>query len=115
MLQTGLTTFAERNDPTRSDCHAWSASPVYELLATVCGIEPAEAGFKSVNIAPNLGDLKFIEGTMSHPLGLIKVSLKKTKKGGLEGFVILPKGLTGKFTYKNITFELKQENNKISI
>ncbi len=115
MLQTGLTTFAERNDPTRSDCHAWSASPVYELLATVCGIEPAEPGFKSVLISPNLGDLKFVEATMPHPFGMININLKKTKKGGLEGFVILPKGLNGKFTYKNITIDLNQENNKISI
>ncbi|MEZ4828681.1 MAG: hypothetical protein R3C61_20710 [Bacteroidia bacterium] len=35
MLDLGLTTFAEKPDPTRSDCHAWSASPNYDLLATV--------------------------------------------------------------------------------
>jgi alpha-L-rhamnosidase len=115
MLQSGLTTFAERIDPTRSDCHAWSASPVYELLATVCGIEPAEPGFKTVTIAPNLGDLKFVEAAMPHPMGIIKINLKKTKKDGLEGFVILPKGLNGIFTYKNITIKLKQVNNIISI
>lgn len=28
MLDLGLTTFAEKPDPTRSDCHAWSASPI---------------------------------------------------------------------------------------
>jgi alpha-L-rhamnosidase len=46
----GLTTFAEKPDPTRSDCHAWSASPNYDFLATVAGIEPALPGFKTVKI-----------------------------------------------------------------
>jgi alpha-L-rhamnosidase len=54
MLARGLTTFAERPDPTRSDCHAWSASPLYEFLATVCGVEPASPGFKTVRIEPHL-------------------------------------------------------------
>ncbi len=57
MLAAGLTTFAEEPDPTRSDCHAWSASPNYNLLATVCGIESAEPGFKSVRVVPALGSL----------------------------------------------------------
>ncbi|HVZ26275.1 MAG TPA: hypothetical protein VG842_09485, partial [Sediminibacterium sp.] len=38
MIANGLTTFAENPDPTRSDCHAWSASPLYDFLATICGI-----------------------------------------------------------------------------
>ena len=48
MIAAGLTTFAEEPEPTRSDCHAWSASPNYYLLATVCGIVPASPGFGSV-------------------------------------------------------------------
>jgi len=57
MLTKGLTTFAEKPDPTRSDCHAWSASPDYDLLATVAGIEPASPGFQTVKIEPALGPL----------------------------------------------------------
>ncbi|HRZ22323.1 MAG TPA: amylo-alpha-1,6-glucosidase, partial [Bacteroidales bacterium] len=45
MLDNGLSTFAEKQDPTRSDCHAWSASPNYDFLATVAGIRPASPGF----------------------------------------------------------------------
>ncbi|RYG15015.1 MAG: alpha-L-rhamnosidase, partial [Chitinophagaceae bacterium] len=41
MIKTGLTTFAENPDPSRSDCHAWSASPNYDFLATICGITPS--------------------------------------------------------------------------
>ena len=55
MLEKGLTTFAENPDPTRSDCHAWSASPDYDFLATVAGIRPGTPGFKTVEIEPALG------------------------------------------------------------
>ena len=44
MLDAGLTTFAETPDPTRSDCHAWSASPVYYFLSLVSGIKPGCTG-----------------------------------------------------------------------
>ncbi|NJK96175.1 MAG: hypothetical protein HC905_15805 [Bacteroidales bacterium] len=53
MIAMGLTTFAENPEPTRSDCHAWSASPNYDLLATVLGVEPGSPGFKSVTINPH--------------------------------------------------------------
>src|SRR5690606_27859021 len=57
MLSLGLTTFAETPEPTRSDSHAWASVPNYEFLATLCGIRPAEPGFKSVVIQPALGEL----------------------------------------------------------
>ena len=41
MLDLGLTTWAETPEPTRSDSHAWSAHPNYDLLTTVAGVEPA--------------------------------------------------------------------------
>jgi hypothetical protein len=46
MITQGLTTFAEKDEDARSDCHAWSASPSYDLLATVCGIRPGETASK---------------------------------------------------------------------
>jgi alpha-L-rhamnosidase len=97
MLENGLTTFAEQPDPTRSDCHAWSASPVYYFLSLICGIKPNEPGFKSVRIEPHLGSLQNIEGSMPHPLGTIKVALKKDKQNHLSGEIILPEHLTGIF------------------
>ncbi len=80
MLNLGLTTFAEKPDPTRSDCHAWSASPVYYFLSLICGIKPNEPGFKSVLIEPHFGNLNWINGSMPHQSGNIKVSLKKIMK-----------------------------------
>ena len=99
MVANGLTTFAEKPEPSRSDCHAWSASPNYDLLATVCGIEPASAGFRTIRIAPNPGYLKTIKGLVPHPLGMIQVNLTR-EKNRLTGEVTLPKGTSGIFVFE---------------
>jgi hypothetical protein len=112
MLQKGLTTFAENPDPARSDCHAWSASPDYDFLATVAGIRPASPGFRTVEIEPAPGKLTFIKGQMPHPAGIISYDLKRNGKEGITGEIILPEGVTGKFTWKGKTIALK---NKTSI
>ncbi|MBR1595594.1 MAG: alpha-L-rhamnosidase [Phocaeicola sp.] len=114
MLNIGLTTFAENPEPTRSDCHAWSASPLIDFLATMCGIEPAEPGFKSVKIEPHLGVLQEVEGKMPHPNGLISVSLKQKGKK-LTGEVILPSNLSGTFIWQGNTMALNAGNNKINV
>lgn len=72
MVANGLTTFAENPDPTRSDCHAWSASPVYDFLSTICGIIPGSPGFETATIRPALGGLKEVHGSMPHPKALSK-------------------------------------------
>jgi hypothetical protein len=106
MLDLGLTTFAEKPDPTRSDCHAWSASPNYDLLATVAGIRPAAAGFEVVSIQPNPGSLEAFEASMPHPRGTITVSYSRPK--GKDTFtVVLPEGVTGLFKFKDSTQEIE--------
>jgi len=99
MLDRGLTTFAEQADPTRSDCHAWSASPNYELFRTVLGIDSAAPGFKRVVIRPFLGALRQASGSIPHPNGEVMVSLK-LNAGKLEAQVSLPAGVTGEFIWK---------------
>jgi hypothetical protein len=111
MLQKGLTTFAENPDPARSDCHAWSASPDYDFLATVAGIRPGMPGFKTVEIEPALGKLTFIKGQMPHPAGIISFDLKRKVDEGISGEIILPEGLTGKFTWNGKSISLKGKTN----
>lgn len=106
MVNLGLSTFAERPEPTRSDCHAWSASPAYELLATVCGITPAAPGFRQVHIAPELGPLQWVAGSMPHPLGLISVHFEK-KGNDLQGKITLPPGLYGDLVWNGQRMLLK--------
>ncbi|MDX2302179.1 MAG: alpha-L-rhamnosidase C-terminal domain-containing protein [Microscillaceae bacterium] len=105
MLKEGLTTFAEHVGRTRSDCHAWSASPNYEFLHTVCGIQASKPHFEEVLIAPNLGDLKEASASMPHPKGKIEVNFK-VNQGKISGEIILPAGLKGQFIWKDARKEL---------
>jgi hypothetical protein len=99
MLALGLTTFAEKPEPSRSDCHGWSASPNYDFLSIVCGIQPASPGFKKVKIEPHPGDLNFIEGVVPHPNGIISVKYRREEKS--TAFSIeLPEGMTGNFVWQ---------------
>lgn len=112
MLDIGLTTFAEEPEPSRSDCHAWSACPLYDFLSTVCGVGPAEPGFRSVRIEPNLGELKNISGKIPHPKGMIQVDFQKGKKG-LTGVINLPAGLSGTYIHNGVEKQLYSGENKI--
>jgi hypothetical protein len=115
MINNGLTTFAERSLEGRSECHAWSAHPMYDFLATVCGIEPAEPGFKSVKIEPHLGKLNEITASMPHPLGKIEIQLKRAKNDGIEGRIELPELLTGTFIWQGKEVDLKDGKNLIDL
>jgi alpha-L-rhamnosidase len=115
MIGNGLTTFAENPDPTRSDCHAWSSSPNYDFLATICGIVPAAPGFAKVRIAPALGELTEAKGIMPHPNGDISVALKRKGKNGIEAEIILPQQLAGEFFWKGRTVALRPGAQKIKL
>lgn len=108
LLDLGLTTVPETPEPdSRSDSHGWGAHPMLGMLETICGITPLEPGFKSVRIAPRLGPLKFVRGTVPHPLGLIEVDLKRAGESGLTGTVTLPAGLTGQFEWNGQVLPLQ--------
>lgn len=113
MLDMGLSTFAERPEPTRSDCHAWSASPNYDFLAIIAGIEPGSPGFRTVTISPNMGNLAWIEGKMPVPSGTILFKLRKAGLAGLKGEVTLPYGMSGIFTWNGHPVELTGGVNQI--
>ncbi len=100
MLALGLTTFAEKPEPTRSDCHAWSASPLYDFLATICGIMPDAPGFSRVLIKPALGPLHSVNAMMPHPRGDISVHLQRVLPSGIKGEITLPSGVGGRFVWE---------------
>lgn len=115
MLDIGLTTFAEKPEPTRSDCHAWSASPNYELLSTVRGINPAEPRFGAVRITPHLGPLQWAEGRVPHPSGPIHVSFKRRGPNGLTADIELPSPLDGFVEWNGTTIALHGGKQHIEI
>ncbi len=111
-----LTTWGETSDVngTRSDCHAWGASPNIEFLRTVAGIDSAAPGFSEVVITPRLGELKHLNATMPHPAGSISVSY--TRKGStLKAEVTLPEGVEGTIVWNGQTRKLVSGKNTLNI
>jgi hypothetical protein len=115
MLKMGLTTFAEQPDPTRSDCHAWSASPNYDFLATLCGILPDAPGFKEVLIRPELGELKEVKGSMPIPSGMVEVSLGRNGKSGISGEITLPRNTGGRLVWGGKEIKLRGGRQQIDL
>jgi hypothetical protein len=114
MLALGLTTWAEQPEPTRSDSHAWSAHPNYDLLTIVAGIRPASPGFRTVRIEPYLGALKHLAAVMSHPSGEIKVDY--TKNGaGVHAEITLPASTSGTLLWEGKTHPLHEGAQAIEI
>jgi alpha-L-rhamnosidase len=107
MLELGLSTWAEMPDAaSRSDCHAWSAHPNYDLLTIVAGIRPAAPGFRAVRIEPSLGSLDRFEASLPHERGMISVSYRRVGPA-LEARITLPPGLPGEFAWRGVTRTLR--------
>jgi alpha-L-rhamnosidase len=88
-IERGDTAFEEYWDAragTGSRCHAWSATPTYDLTAHVLGVRPTSPGFASVAIEPHFGRLKHLEGRVPTPRGLIEITLDREHGGR----IILP-------------------------
>lgn len=92
MIREGATSFWEKYNPTdkgtqhlamygrpygKSLCHAWGASPVYLLGKYYLGIQPVKAGYTEFSITPNLGGLKWMEGTVPTPNGEIRLYMNE--------------------------------------
>jgi alpha-L-rhamnosidase len=105
MVNLGLSTWAESPEPTRSDSHAWSAHPNFDLLTIVAGIHPEGAGFASVRIEPHLGALTQLEAAMPTVKGSVEVKYRR-RGGGLQADVNLPAGVSGKFVWAGVEKEL---------
>lgn len=101
----GFKTTPEQPEPTRSDCHGWGAHPLFHSFATILGIRPVAFGFRQVEIAPLLGPLKSVSGSLVHPRGQIDVQLQ-VSDAGLSGTISLPPGVSGTLRYAGLTCEL---------
>ena len=89
----GFKTTPEMPEPTRSDCHAWGAHPLYHFHASLLGAQPG-FGFKTVDIRPQFGKLTSICGRLPTPHGMIEFELERHDKA-LNGSITLPPGITG--------------------
>lgn len=114
-IRMGLTTWAETSDVdgTRSDCHAWGASPNIEFFRTILGIDSDAPGFSKVRIEPHLGDIQKIGGEVPHPEGMIRVDYEVTGEQ-IKAIINLPVHTTGTFIWKGKTYYLNTGKNEIN-
>lgn len=76
-----------------SFCHGWASGPTAWLSQNVLGVKPLEPGFKRVRIAPQLGNLKWAEGTYPTPLGPIKLRHERQPDGSVKSNIEAPPGV----------------------
>ena len=112
LLPLHFSTWPEIPGDTRSDSHAWSAHPIYDLLTLVAGVEPDSPGFATVRIAPHLGDLKAITASFPHPDGAITIDYHRNG-AGLDADITLPGKLSGTFVLHGRAYPLKPGANHI--
>ena len=99
LLPLHFSTWPEIPGDTRSDSHAWSAHPIYDLLTLVAGIEPASPGFATVRIAPHLGSAQLAHCQLSPSRGRHSRSITSREGEALDATITLPGHLTGTFEF----------------
>ncbi|MBV8136222.1 MAG: family 78 glycoside hydrolase catalytic domain [Deltaproteobacteria bacterium] len=93
-IERGNTVFEEyweARSGTGSRCHAWSATPTYDLTTHVLGVKPRKPGYAEVEIAPWFGSLRHLEGKVPTPRGFIEVTLDRERGGE----IVIPPGAVG--------------------
>jgi alpha-L-rhamnosidase len=114
MIALGLTTWAEKNEPTRSDSHAWSAHPNFDLLTIVAGIHPDSPEFTAVTVEPHLGPLSHVAATMAHPNGDIQVEYTR-KTGAVQVVIRLPHGISGNLICEAKKYPLHEGEQQLTL
>jgi hypothetical protein len=78
-IENGLTTFAENPEPTRSDCHAWSAHPILGFFQIIAGVTSTAPGWSKVRIAPQPFELRRFDAKIAHPDGELRVAYENDR------------------------------------
>jgi hypothetical protein len=115
-MAMGLTTWAEYSDvnTSRSDCHAWGASPNIEFFRTILGIDSYAPGFSKIKIEPHLGTITKISGAIPHPDGNVSVAYAlENSKWKIN--ISLPQKTSGILVWKTKTYKLKGGYNSFII
>lgn len=114
-IALGLTTWAEQPEPSRSDCHAWGASPNIEFFRILLGIDSDEPGFRKIRIEPFLNGIKKVSGSIPHPMGKVSVDYSIDKDGVLHAVIEIPPFIESTFIWKGRAYLLKSGNQTLTI
>jgi hypothetical protein len=113
LQEHGLKTTSESPEPTRSDCHAWGAHPLFHYYASILGARPSAPGLRQVRIAPQFGPLTAIRGEMPHPTSdMLRFDLRREGEA-LRGELWLPEGVTGELVWGDETRPLSPGHNPL--
>lgn len=110
----GFCTLPETPEPSRSDCHAWTAHPIYHVAATLAGIRPDAPGFARVRIAPCLGSIPSVNVRLPHPGGGWITAELQSAEGKLRGRIELPPGIPGTLAWAGAESPLRPGVNAIA-
>ncbi len=91
----GCTTCPETPKGARSECHAWSALPMYEMMRTIAGVKPQGIAWESVTVSPRPMDLAEFEAEVPTPKGAVHVAWTTDAKGHRTYDIQMPEGLKG--------------------
>jgi len=94
MLDAGSATVWEHWTGWASRCHAWSATPTYDLSTDVLGVRPLAPGFARFAVEPHPGGLAWARGVFPTPHGDISVSWER-ENGRFRLEVEAPEGTAG--------------------
>ncbi len=108
----GLKTVLEQPEPSRSDCHAWGAHPLYHAYASFLGARPSEPGFARIRIAPQPGRFRLLRGRMPDA-GAGWIASDLSFVSGMSGSIDLPDGLEGELVWQGQTVPLKPGHNAL--
>ena len=112
------TTCPEEPDRGRSENHAWSALPMYEMMRKLAGIEPGEPGWGTVAVRPHLEYVTSLRGQAATPRGTVEFSYEPAQDGtdNICCRVTLPRGRNGIFFLPDgSSRELTEGENQILI
>ena len=115
-MKLGMSTWGEISQvlTTRSDAHAWGASPNIEFFRIILGIQSVGPQFSKVLIKPNIEAFQTISGKMPHPKGEIAVAYTQ-KENSLHVEISLPNEVSGVFEFNEKTFNLKEGHNELDL
>ena len=85
------------NDARVSHAHGWSTGPTYALTAYAAGIQLTSAGGSTWVIAPQAGNLTFVDAGFETAKGKFSTSYRGSEKGVGKFAFVTPANTTGEF------------------
>ncbi|MCM1236419.1 MAG: hypothetical protein NC489_40590 [Ruminococcus flavefaciens] len=102
LIGENCTTCPETPQDSRSECHAWSALPMYEMICSFAGIRTDIQKDAVLEICPHMEYLPDITGDVVTDRGTIHFDYRK-EEGHTSYELWIPDGITGTFRYPDGT------------